>query len=59
MLKIIVYKTVEYNELINKAGIFRDKKLVKNLDYSDLRYLIDNGVDIFECTDETILKKLI
>ena len=59
MLKIIVYQTVDENELINKAGIFEGKKLVKVLDYNDLRYLIDNNVNIFDCTDEEILKKLI
>lgn len=59
MLKIIVYQTVEDNELINKAGIFEDKKLVKILDYKDLRYLLDKNVDIFDCNDQEILKNII
>ena len=59
MLDVKIYQVIEKRKLINKAGLFEDDLWIRDLDYNDLRLLIDNGVDLFDCKGNGYLNKLI
>ena len=59
MLDVKIYQVIEKRKLINKAGLFEDDLWIRDLDYNDLRLLIDNGVDLFDCKGNEYLNKLI
>lgn len=58
MLDVKIYQIIEKRKLINKAGLFEDDLWIRDLDYKDLRYLIDNSVDIFNCKGNIYLNDL-
>lgn len=58
-VEIIIFQAIERGELVNKAGIFEGKKLLKVFTYEDYRFLSDKGIDILNCKNEKILNKLI
>jgi len=58
-LEIIIYQVVEEKQLKNKAGLFKDRKHIQDLDYAGYRLLADNGIDILNCKNNDILNKLL